>query len=622
MCAVLLESEAFAQNYNQLIAFGDSTIDSGWFANAKLAPGTSNPFDTYVANAVAAGGNAHFTGPGPNYSQILAGFFGLTANAANTPGGTNYAIGGSFVSGGPSVLGASAYTNFMLEYNSLPVNPALPGATGQIANYLASVGGRANPNALYLISTGGNDFIISSLSLTPSQTTTYYNFEAAVLATSVAGLQNAGARYIIVTNEGGGAIEDLIWKDLAAAGVRFIPSDTAEVAVFVGSHLAEFGFTALGDACKPPPGFPATPGYAYGPTCVPTTTPSANYGYLVSANALQTHSLLDGTHTTEAYQQIVAGYNYSLLTAPSEISFLAETAVKSRLGLVSTIQDQIELSNSHRGPSGVNAWVTGDVTSVSLDNYRGFPGDPDTVVTGTVGVDYAARPGFIAGFALSTGSLTSALGAYGSFRQDESTASFYAAYKAGALWANVIGTYGHLNYDVNRNVPIGITIQTNTGSTSGDNWSAAFQGGWKFWNDGFTHGPVAGFVYQNVGVAGFTESGSFTSLGFDSQIRESDVGQFGYKIAYDWVEYQPFVQLTWNHEFADTNRNVIASLTTTIAPSYSLPAVLLGKDWGEIKGGVTIDVGSGVKVLAIGSGDFSQTRATVYGGQIGFNIAF
>ncbi len=613
-----LASGAFAQNYNQFIAFGDSTIDSGWFANAKLAPTISgNPFDTAVANAVAAGGNAHFTGPGPNNTQILAGYFGLTANPANTLGGTNYAIGGSFDSGGP--LLASAYTNLMLLANSLPLNPALPSTIGQIANYLTSVGGHANPNALYLISTGGNDGLIAA-TLTPSQQNAYFTSEAAAVANSIASLQQAGARYIIVGDEGGGFLELKTWSDLAALGVKFIPSDTSAVDAFVVAHAAQFGITSAGPACIPPLGFPAL--YAYGPTCVPTTTPNPNYGYLVSSNALQTDVYVDGLHLTEAFQKILADYDYSLLTAPSEISFLAETAVKTRLGLVSTIQNQIELSDSHRGPSGINAWVTGDVTALSLDNYHGFPGDPDTVVTGAVGVDHAPAPGLIMGFAFSGGTLSSALGTYGSFKQDEVSASLYAAYKAGPLWANVIGTYGHLTYDVNRNVPIGISIQNNTGTTSGDNWSAAFQGGYKFWQDGLTHGPIAGFVYQNVNVGDFTESGSFTSLGFGSQSRESDVGQFGYKMSYDWAEYQPFVQLTWNHEFADTNRSVTASLTTVAAPSYSLPAVLLGKDWGEIKGGVSIDVGSGVKVLAVGSADFSQTSATVYGGQLGFNIAF
>jgi len=190
---------AAAQNYNQFIAFGDSTTDTGWFANGKLSP-IPNVFDAGVAIAIANGGNAHFTGPGPGNAQILAGFFGLSANAANTIGGTNYAIGGAFINGGPAPF--SAYTNIELIDLGLPPNPALPSTTGEISNYLASVGGHANPHALYLFSTGGNDVFISlALGLTTAQATPYLDFEAQALATSIAGLQGAGARYIIVANE-------------------------------------------------------------------------------------------------------------------------------------------------------------------------------------------------------------------------------------------------------------------------------------------------------------------------------------------------------------------------------------------------------------------------------------
>lgn len=149
-----LPALAEAQNYNQLVAFGGSTTDTGWYANAKLSP-VPNLFDVGVASAIAAGGNAHFTGPGLGNAQILGGFFGVPANPANTPGGTNYAIGGSFINSAPAP--DAAWTNFILLDFGLPPNPALPAMTGQISNYLASVNGRANPNALYLI--GGREEI-------------------------------------------------------------------------------------------------------------------------------------------------------------------------------------------------------------------------------------------------------------------------------------------------------------------------------------------------------------------------------------------------------------------------------------------------------------------------------
>ena len=48
-----LTTIAKAQNYNQLLAFGDSTTDTGWFANAKLSP-VANLFDAAVASGVGS----------------------------------------------------------------------------------------------------------------------------------------------------------------------------------------------------------------------------------------------------------------------------------------------------------------------------------------------------------------------------------------------------------------------------------------------------------------------------------------------------------------------------------------------------------------------------------------
>ena len=78
-----------------------------------------------------------------------------------------------------------------------------------------------------------------------------------------------------------------------------------------------------------------------------------------------------------------------------------------------------------------------------------------------------------------------------------------------------------------------------------------------------THGPVAGLILQQARVNGFTES-SFTSLSFDEQIRNSEVGVLGYQVRLDWGKWHPFVQLAWDHEF---DLIATASLTTIVAPA-------------------------------------------------------
>ena len=47
-----------------------------------------------------------------------------------------------------------------------------------------------------------------------------------------------------------------------------------------------------------------------------------------------------------------------------------------------------------------------------------------------------------------------------------------------------------------------------------------------------------------------------------------------------------------------TDRLIVTSLTTTVAPSYRLPAIELGKDWGTGQIGTQVALGGGVTGIA------------------------
>ena len=131
---------ASAQSLTRFFGFGNSTIDSGWYRNATSG---GAGFDARIAAAVAAGGRGTPGGPGLMNSEVLALHFGLGALPANQPGGgTNYATSGA----------RNAEVN--LAGSGLFLG-AVPTVT-QINNYLATYGA-ADPRALYLISSGGND---------------------------------------------------------------------------------------------------------------------------------------------------------------------------------------------------------------------------------------------------------------------------------------------------------------------------------------------------------------------------------------------------------------------------------------------------------------------------------
>lgn len=99
-------------------------------------------------------------------------------------------------------------------------------------------------------------------------------------------------------------------------------------------------------------------------------------------------------------------------------------------------------------------------------------------------------------------------------------------------------------------------------------------------------------------------------------------GELGYKASLDLGRWQPFVKGTWNHELADADRLVTASLTTIAAPSYSLLAVDLGKDWGTGILGTRYKIGPDASAYAALIGQVGQDRVVDFGGQVGINVAF
>ena len=118
-------------------------------------------------------------------------------------------------------------------------------------------------------------------------------------------------------------------------------------------------------------------------------TPQQMEGYL----------FIDGKHVTTAGQTIEADYMYSLITAPSQISLIGESAVQNGLTRANTIQSQIDLSSQQRGKNGLNAWVSSGANDLEIKNAPGFPDDPGIPFYGTIGLDYKMPNGVIVGAA-------------------------------------------------------------------------------------------------------------------------------------------------------------------------------------------------------------------------------
>jgi phospholipase/lecithinase/hemolysin len=151
-----------ANAFSDVFVFGDSLSDSGAFSGIFPAACPSAP---YVG--------CRFSN-GPVWAEILATDLGNSADTAYL-GGTNYAIGGE-------------------RSDELLVDTDTTGI-GQIPMFTAAVGGVADPNALYIIWAGGNDFL-QNVPLG-----TYDPFDAAAnIVDSVLALSVLGATDFLVPN--------------------------------------------------------------------------------------------------------------------------------------------------------------------------------------------------------------------------------------------------------------------------------------------------------------------------------------------------------------------------------------------------------------------------------------
>ena len=375
---------------------------------------------------------------------------------------------------------------------------------------------------------------------------------------------------------------------------------------------------ATPSACIAPSGVTT----AWGALCAPQPTASGT-AVLANPTAEQTRLFADDLHLSAAGQQIMADYYRNLLLAPVQMSLLAETPVKTRTGMIAAIENQIPVSQRQRGANGFNAWLTGDVSRLRANSLPGISGESGTPSALTAGFDVKPFDALLLGAALSVGTQQAGFDFGGGFRQDEFAVSLYAGVLNGPWWLDLIGSYGQLKYDINRLVPIGNTLQPNTAATSGRNISFAASGGHDFVTGPLKHGPVAGVTLQTVRIDGFAETGSFASLAYGAQTRNSIVSALGYRAELGASLFRPFAKAVWNHELASTDRSVATSLTTVAAPAYLIPAAAaLGRDWGAGTLGVAASLTPRVTGLVSLMGQVGQSAVTTYGAQAGINVAF
>jgi phospholipase/lecithinase/hemolysin len=341
--AMLLGAAGPAGAFDRLWVFGDSTVDTGWY---NFRPSGESQFDQFLSTWNLArprntpptfGMGKATSNPGPVSVEVLARLIGtdvlpadeviplqtlpLVVNQAAPrapapdllvqlpPGirplffGTNYATGGA--------------RNHDVNPPGIGLFPnAVPTET-QIANYMSQH--RPDGNALYLISSGGND-VSFALNNPINDPAAYVTGAADSLAAAIATLQQGGARFIIVTNlpeSFGNTNQQMLrhlynaelMSQLTALGVSFAWADMNSVREQIVAHPDRFGIAhwtnqQVDRACTTPDVISS--GFAY------LCSPSSPVSQPISATFAEQALFSDNEHWATGGHTVLGSYYYCL----------------------------------------------------------------------------------------------------------------------------------------------------------------------------------------------------------------------------------------------------------------------------------------------------------------------
>lgn len=558
---------ANAAQFNNVVVFGDSLSDAGYFRPFLAAIG--------LPSSVVATLGRFTTNPGPVWSELVSQYYGVRPAASNA-GGWIYAQGGATVA---------------TDSPSTPPGFAQRPISTQITEYLQRNGGRADPNTLFAVWGGGNDFLNGFSRLSAGQITAD-QFQAAFLGAAQAEIQQvgrlfgAGGRYILVFTLpdigrtpfalGAGAAASAqasaaaagynltLFAGLRAANLRAIPVDVFSLFNEMVANPSAFGFTN-------------TTGIACGPFPPITTSGSAQFCIAgqntVAANAENTYVFADSVHPTTGAHRVIGDFVKSLIEGPTAYSLLAEAPLAMRRGYVQTVSDGLAEGQSAR---------VGKITPFASLSNGGFDIAQGDGVDGLrssnrsygAGVAMRAAEAVTVGVAIGRAKMDGSLGGNrGGFQATEMAFAAFAGVKHQGFYANAIGSLSEIDYrDINRNIVLGNATRVARANSDGSNSGFSIQGGYDFTMGKLTVGPTLGWTSQNVEVEGFSEEGGGAAgLKIGNQKRRSEVGSLGARASYNLGAITPYVRVSADKERSRDERFVTATpLSLATGNSYDI----------------------------------------------------
>lgn len=552
-------------------------------------------------------GGARFTvNPGLVWAQDLGNIHGLTITPSNQ-GGTDYAQGGARV----ALPSASIIAGFAQRPATVQIDELLK-ATPVL-----------NPNALYSVWVGNNDVLqnfgaVAAGQISSTEAAGNVGLAATQTVAQLARLRAAGAQYILVANlpDIGKTPFAVANGPAAVAGISQLSSlynSTLNAALNqLGFQVIRVNTTAMLNEILAAPS-------AYGftnSTGVACTTPSAltcTTSTLVAPNADKNYVFADGIHPTPATHAIFAQGVESMIVGPQQIAALGEAPFAVEEANFRALDGRMWSSFNAplRGRGKLEAWAAYDYGNIDMsagpDNGSGHQNT--VAVGGDMKVSDHLLVGLMFGYSDQRGEFG---GAGGGFKLKQPTMTLYAGYGEGPWYVGATVGAGSLDYsDINRAIPLGAALRTETGQTRGSEYTGRLLGGYWFnWQD-VLHGPWARVSYTHTTVKEYAENGSdSTALIFDAQNVKELLWSVGWQVTGNIGMLRPFARAAWEYDSLDKDRSVTAS-SVTLGGSYSIPVAKPDNNYALFNLGVSADFG-GVTGFVYGTASAGRGDANYY----------
>lgn len=608
-----------AMAWDSLTVFGDSLSDTGNVGRFTYNSATN-----------------------PLYDEILARQAGLTLQPSSQ-GGSNYAAGG-----------AVAVPAINPQFNT----------QDQVARYLASTNGRADPNGLYIHWIGGND-LAAAVALPPLATTLIDN-SAGAAASQVKALLNAGAGTVIVPtvpnvgatpalieailqpfsaaavsaafqsldaaatpnsaarqqaiqaafNQAAGqlsgvpAVRDLIAQQLFAAWQQLSAQAAALTARYnqleenalanTQGNIVRVDINGLFSEVIDNPavyGLSNTAGMACPPGTSSVDCTSSTAGF----SSQQNYLFADRLHPSPAVHAIIADYIQSILDAFAQVAVLTQAPLAMLHDMHNTLDGHLQQQRKQPAEAG-QFTVFGGYAGQHARNKNDVFNDGDTDTANlSVGIGYQLSDNWQAGALLSTASQRQHPSDRYDYRLRGNMVALWSQLQLmDRLWLNADVHYADLDYDaIERRIKLGPATRTEQGSSGGKLMGLRVQTGWDLpLGEVITTGPVASYALDYVQADAYQERGdSSSAMRFSDQTRHSQIGAAGWRIDTQGLWINPWAQVSYNHQFGDTDSAVSAGLKST-RTTFRRTSAGQDKDWVDMAVGANVPLGEAVTAFA------------------------